>query len=209
MSKENKISIGIAILALVVAVGVAMFGGKTIIEKVGGTLNVSNFDEIAVNDASEKWEKLELTSGSDQAVFTNRESFTQFADFASITTSGTASSSYNLYLVATSTDSIPNSHDYVELSLSQTNHRVLFRNIDFATSTTATTTNSIMATKEGKSLGVVPIPSGHSLILYLQQGDLLRCATGQEAGKCENATSTARGFNVEALFRTHSTSTAR
>ena len=207
MSKENKISIGIAILALVVAVGVAMFGGKTIIRNIaGGTNLTSNFDEIAVNDASEKWERLELTSGVDQAVFTNRESFTQYAYFASITTSGTASSSYDIYLVATTTSSIPDSHDFVALNLSQVNNRVLFRDLSFATSTTATTTNSIMATAEARSLGVVPIPSGQSMILYMQQGDLQRnCGTGV----CESATSTSRGFNVDALFKTYSTSTQR
>lgn len=61
MSKE-KLTLGIATLALIVALGVAIFGGKTIVEKVNNLAGVTSYDEVGSNDVATG--KVRLTSSS-------------------------------------------------------------------------------------------------------------------------------------------------
>ncbi len=167
---------------------------------------VTNYDELAAGDAAMKWEKLELKSGEITDSYTNRTGHTEFIDFAQVTTSGTASSSFDYKLYASSSASVATQHNFTDLVISA---GLNLLSGTLATSSGATTTSSytfgldIMASSDG----VVAILAGKSVLFTLQKGDFDCIDVDIQDGGCENASSTVRGPNLTALFRIHATST--
>ena len=101
----QKLFIGVATLALVVALGVAMYTSGQI-SKLADTLKnlagLTNFDELVLTGASLKFEKIELVAGDDDQAYTNLSDHTEFVKLGQIITSGRASSSFDLALFASS-----------------------------------------------------------------------------------------------------------
>lgn len=141
----------------------------------------------------------ELAEGSDEVVvFNNNErgkTFIATDFFVHSETKKQASSSHNYILTATASTSIPNVQDYTPYIFDATSTFAKYR---VATTTNyATTTSKEDLVRYGRFSGLeafaqnqISVKHLERLIFYRQQGDLLRCATGQEAGKCERATST-------------------
>lgn len=144
--------------------------------------------------AREQIRQLSLAVGQNDAVWTNANAQTVYVNLAQITTTGVASSTLRVTVFATSTSSIPNSmwNTAPAFSASST---ALFR-LSYATSTAATTTNSVMAAVSGKGDGLIAVLPGASLHLYLQTVDSIAC---QVAKQCEFATSTNRGIRTVTL----------
>lgn len=228
MDKKMKIIGGIAVISLVLAI-IALFSGgtNTVIERVteqlgGGT----NFDTIGLDSSNGTiyfdYERGQLTAAEDQDVFTNNSGVTRFYDFAAIEATATGTAAYRLYVVATSTSSIGDTHDFTALAVDRTDQDFL---INWATGTTsaATSTNSLLlasrmtvalvasggggggGTYAAYSDGVVAVPAGHSLIIYQQKIDSAVCADVATL-PCLNATSTL-STSYDYFFRWYATST--
>ncbi len=216
MIDKNKIAIIIATLALVGVFGVAMFGGKTVIKEiVGGTTNydVLEADEVAFKTASTTNIRIEYASstpfvgakrlyiGSGQRMdsYYNDSGYPLNVFVGAFGfNSGTASSSFRVNLFATTTGPATIASLYSFTALTEAingSDTFLSRNFIYATSTTATTTNTLALQKVNSGSGMITIPASGYLHFFVQQGDLLgSCTAGGQAGKCESATSTARGF---------------
>ena len=221
MSKIQKITLGIATLALCIAIGVAIFGGKiTIIERieraVGGVTNYDTLelkDELSFTNASTTNLRLEqatstpyfkgqkLYIGSIQMMDswyndTGQDLHVSIADAGF--NSGTASSSYRISLFATSTgpSTIKRLYDYTTLTEAiNGSNSFLIKNFKYATSTTATTTNNLQMLKDGSGSGMITVASSSYMHLLIQQGDLIgSCSAGTYNGTCESATSSNRGI---------------
>lgn len=141
-------------------------------------------------------EELTIGRGEDQKVWTNKLGRDVFVTYGQFTTDGTASSTYRLYAIATSSTSIPDSHDFTALVATSS---ALIDGVSLATSTSATTTNSVLSAVQNKGQGTIKVPAGWSLISFLQAVDVPACGG---TGACEEATSTNRGFtNLKLFFR--------
>ena len=120
-------------------------------------------------------------------------------------TSGTASSSYRIYIFATTTSAseITRVYDFTAFTEALNGPNTFLIAQTYATSTTATTTNNITNFHSGE-IGnpVIEVASGDFVHTFIQVGDLT-CELGGAVlpGGCENATSTNRGFNP--FFRFH------
>lgn len=205
MTSKEKVIVGAGIILALVLGWIGLGGGTTVINQTSSPdssiRGVTNYDALALGDTVVHLKELNLAAGEDEATWTNNTGATQFIDFQTITTSGTASSSFKISGFATSTATIPNSQDFSALSEGA---RGLIRSITIATSSAATTTNSYMAMLGGSGNGVVAVPQGWTFKLYLQEGDTACKTSG--GGACEAATSTNRGFNVQSIIRMIATS---
>ena len=209
---KEKLSIGLAILALIVALSVAMFGGNG--SKLGGTTNLDivQVDEAAFNNASTtnllpafasttqysylKSQKLYLASGQYMDSFYNDTGVvlhvpTAFVGF----NDGTASSSIKISLFATTTGPSKIKALYTYTTLTDAINGAgtfLVREYPYATSSTATTTDSLLAQNQGNGKNFIDIPIAGYLHFLVQQGDMLiGCSVNKT---CESATSTNRGI---------------
>lgn len=117
---------------------------------------------------------------------------TAYVDYVETSTDGTASSSYKIYAVAT-TSAIRTLYDFV--APTSTEGKMAINNFVIATSSIATTTTAFDKAPAGKTIRV---PDGYQLNFYLVNADS-GCAA--QAGFCEAATSSNRGFNVQ--WRVH------
>lgn len=146
-----------------------------------------------------EWYTNSIPVGSDSVkLFTNDTGKTLFADFGAFeNSSGTASSSYKVNLFATTSTSVPASHWDVAVVATSTG---LLRNITIATSTTATTTNSVQAAALGAGNGGVIIPPNWSVFGFIQPFNAI---AGVVAGQGEFATSSLRGFAPNFTVRIH------
>ncbi len=198
--------LGGLVIGLVAAVVVAVSKPPVpvVVEQLQAVGRATAFTELALTGASFKYERLTIGSGAITASYTNVGKATEFIDLGSVSSSGTASSSYDYYLIASSSASIPASHNFTDLAPRQ-NGRILTGTL--ATSTAATTTNSILGAVLGRSDGVIELKKGESILFALQKGDM-NCPSIPAVNGCETASSTSRGFNnLTALFKTYSTST--
>lgn len=193
-TKNSQIVAAVIILLLGVIVG-KMFAGSRTIERIieNGTslAGVTNFDDLAVGPRIQDYQGGELVAGDNEDAWQNDTGRTVFADLGTITTSGTASSSYRFYMFATSSSAVPAGNYWT--ALTEASSRLgnsLIGGIVAPTSTTATTTNSITAAAISKGTGVITIPSGWYLITYYQAVDTAACG----ATVCEPATSTNNGL---------------
>lgn len=158
MSKIEKITLGIATLALVIALSVAMFGrGKitTIIEKGLNLSGVTNFDiidvdEAVIRDTAEGWISGSIAEGSTYSC----EQLVSPVEGGAARTSAVwiyeadmgipfgavASSSYTMTLFATSSSSVPPGYDFTTTNQESASTTIIARTV-YATGTTATTTS--------------------------------------------------------------------
>lgn len=207
-SKNIVIGIGVAVAMSLFAL-VHSFSGSSVSSIVPGLAGeragLQEFvDGIKAGSVSSKWVSATLPVGTDQAVlYTNRSGKDVFADLGSVSiiTGETASSTFKVAVIATTTTSVGAWQAY---SAVVEGGRALIQNYRVATSSTATSTSSTLAVAQGLGNGNVLIPDGSSLIFYMQQGYGNVC-TGSV---CETATSTNRGFNpkVRVFLQTYGNS---
>lgn len=114
---------------------------------------------------------------------------TAYIDLATITTSGTASSSFKFYIATSTTARISN--DFTAPFGS------LINGFTIATSSPATTTSSIEQKRSG--FAVIPVTVGQCVVTQMQASNGSVCAS--VGGLCESATSTNRGFNIDWYLR--------
>lgn len=155
---------------------------------------------------AENWAVRDIGASADQAVLlTNSTSQDMYVDYAELELKAnadgtrTASSTVNVRLFATSTTEVPNSHDYTAIAADK--YQLVVGT--WATSTTATTTNSVGTTAQGGQ-GSIRLPAGWSLIAYINRATNGVCTTGA----CETATSTNRGYDLRARAHYHFDDTA-
>lgn len=171
---------------------------------VGGErAGVQNFsDGATLGQATERWYAQTLPVRSEEVLlFRNTFGKDVYADYgeANVITGQTASSSYKLYLIATTSSSIGAWADVTTARLLNTHKAALIDGVEIATSTTATTTSSTYALDSGKGNGTVLVPDGSYVFGFLQAVDLMACADAA----CEPATSTNRGFNPQFKVKIH------
>ena len=208
METSNGKFVGVAAVAIaVIALVVSIFGGSTPAptsnENVAGErAGLQEFiDGIKAGDINAKWASAKLGAQQNSVlVYANKSGHDVIADFGSmvIQTGETASSTYTVSLFATTSSSIATTNDFADLAdLS----KALLHSVIVATSSTATTTNSVLASQiSNKGNGVILVPTGSFIFGYIQQYTA-GCMKG--TGACEQATSTARGFNPIFNVRLH------
>ena len=162
---------------------------------VGGErAGVQNFsDGATLGQETERWYAQKLPVGSEEVLmFRNTFGKDVYAYYgeSDVITGETASSSYKVYLFATTSPSIA-AWANVTTAVVTTGKSSLINGVTLATSTTATTTSSTYALDSGKGNGTVLVPDGSYFFGFIQAVDLMACADTA----CEPATSTARGFD--------------
>ena len=201
MSKKTLLGLG----ALVV-VGLLYFGfsnpssAPESRESVSGGGAVLQQQDIYSNGAGFGGDNVLFTrngvvgAGFNSGSWQNRTGRTVYIDLATITTTGTASSSSLVYGYATST--LPSTtYDFTAPTSA---NRMAINAFPIATSSAATTTSSIEKRLAG---GVISVPDGWYFVVLLRQDTTNADIACAAAGLCETATSTNRGFNLEWFFR--------
>lgn len=133
-----------------------------------------------------------IPAGQNQTSYRNTSGRRQYVDLLVMRTTGTASSTVTL-TAGTSTSSTFNSF------LVQSSHKSLL-NVALSTSTTATSTNSVQglgAPTGAPGAGVAKLEDGE----YLNIGFYETYGYPCNGATCESATSSARGYNVDGIFR--------
>lgn len=189
-------AVAIAVLALLVGLvfhhpASNNTGNPAPVQNVGGERGGVQefFSGIRNGDSLVRTFARKMEPGTDQVVIyhnTSGKDVLVTRGSATIITGETASSTFNITIFATTTNSIAAGQGFGTLSEGSRN---LIGPTLIATTTTATTTSST----KGIGSGVVLVPSGSYVFGYLQR-NLTQCGVAV-AGFCENATSTARGFN--------------
>lgn len=159
-----------------------------------GTGDIIVEDEARLGDLQIQGIKLQLASAVRIAYWQNTTGTTVHIPIADGGfTSGTASSSFALSLFATSSaPSVIQAHDYTALVDNFDINGFLIRKV-YATSTTATTTNSIMGLLDRQGNGLVDVANNGYVYLFLQRGDTACGIDPTKLKGCENASSTNRG----------------
>lgn len=212
--KEWGIIAASFLVSLATLILVLVGGNQSVPNNVGKNLT-TNYDEVAMNDGAIKIETLALDAGEISDVYTNTNPASEWVNLAQLSTTGTASSSFKFYLVASTSASIAAAQNFKDVNL-YTGKNLLSGTI--ASSSSATSTSNVKGAVSVVTLndplytsdGLVEIKTGESVLLFLQRGDS-SCpvdATNMKGG-CEAATSTNRGFNISVAFQTMSTSTQR
>ena len=158
-----------------------------------GTGDIIVEDEARLGDLPVQGIRLDLASGVRIATWQNTTGATAYVPFADAGfTGGTASSSFDIALFATSSAaSVIQALDFRELNDNYNINGFLIRTT-YATSSGATTTNSVMAVLDRQGNGIVAVPNNGYIHFFLQDGDA-NCL-GYGTGACETATSTNRGM---------------
>lgn len=158
---------------------------------------------IKLGDVNTNWLPTQtITAGQSQVAYTNRTGrpiIVDYGEIQQIANAGginVASSTFRVTMFATTTTTVPASHDFTAVSASTS---ALVVGV-WATSTTATTTNSVGTVPLGGQ-GTILLPADWTLITYLQRNTTLCGAVA--ATVCEAATSTNRGFDVKVRVRVH------
>lgn len=154
--------------------------------------STNNFSTAVCHDnVCEDWEGGKIAAKSNQAYWKNTTGQTQYVDLIDVSTNGTASSTFNIYAIATSSALVP-LYDFTTPAATSSN---LINNFSFATSSTATTTSNLDKAFAGK---VVQVLDGSQVNIYVRASDGV---CNPQATKCETATSTNRGFDL--FWRLH------
>lgn len=130
--------------------------------------------------------------GANQVViFTNNIGRDVIVDYSevSVTSAQTASSSYTAFVVATSS-TVGAWADYGAIAPTKA---YSIGGVAIATSTTASTTDSVFAIARGSGNGSVLVPAGQKLVGYFRLNTT--ACNPAVVGLCEVSTSTNRGFN--------------
>lgn len=157
--------------------------------------------EVSMGSTTRGSIELDLAAGSDRACWRNATGANirvQYSEMGYL--AGQASSSMRLTLLATTSTSLPASHAYT--AYAQNASSTLIGLTIFATSTVASTTNSVEYAIRNNGVGyMTSVAPNMSVCFARQQGDLVAsCTAGTEAGKCESATSTNGMPGVFATF---------
>jgi|CXWL01.1.fsa_nt_gi hypothetical protein len=210
METSNGKFVGVAAVAIaIVALAFSIFGGAQAPagQNVGGErAGLQEFiDGIKAGDLNMKWASAKLPpQATSVQVYCNRTGQDVLSDFGSavVLTGETASSTTKFSIFATTSTSIATWVDFGTLAEGK---RALIQALGIATSTTASTTNSVYAAVQGKGNGAILIPTGSCVYGVLQQ-DTTACSIAGAANgaACETATSTNRGFNPIFNVRVHS-----
>lgn len=210
METSNGKKVGVAAVAIaIIALASSFFGGAPAPteDNVGGErAGLQEFiDGIKSGQLSEKWISKKLdASQSSVLLYRNTTGHDVIIDIGSaiILTGETASSTSKISIVATTSASIGTWADFGTLTSVANKKFALVEAYGIATSTTATTTNSVLAAVQNKGNGAVLVPNESYVFGFLQQ-DTVGC--GITLGICETATSTSRGFNPVFNIRIRST----
>ena len=195
--------VGVAVVLLIggFLVGRYAFSPSSPSGDVGGErAGIQEFnDGVKAGDMNSKWVAKTLPPGAASvALYTNRTGHDVFADFgaADILTGQTASSTFkaSLFSTTSSSSAVPAWADFGTLAEGK---RALIQAVEYATSSTATSTNSVLSAAQSKGSGSVLVPDGATLFGYIQQTYANLC-TGS---LCETATSSNRGFNPQFRVR--------
>lgn len=148
---------------------------------------------LQIGDVPMNMKKLKLEQNAQTAFYTNTSGRTEFITNPEAYSGGTATSTYKLYVVATSTESFT----AAELNRGTPSGIQLLSGWSLATSTTATTTDAILFAQEGGlAKSVYALPDGHKIAFILENVDIV-------SGVVEAATSTNRGVVPEVRFGVH------
>lgn len=195
---------------------VLQVNGKLTPKRLGGVTNYDSLElaetlyvvgsttlkgEVSMGSTTRGSIEIDLAAGDEQECWQNSTGANIRVQYAEIGyLSGAASSSFDMFLFATTSTSVPAGHAYVALAPIATSS--IIGSTLFATSTVASTTNNLVYALGRNGEGLLnTVAPNMNVCLYLQQGDLVAsCTAGTEAGQCESATSTARGFNPFASF---------
>jgi hypothetical protein len=202
MFKKYIVSV-IAVVALVVGLIALGLHGSQPVQTLGAPTNIvgstftsgigfgSGTTPINVNWAGDK-----IYAKSNQAYWKNTTGMTQYVDYAEFDTDNTASSSYKIYVMAT-TSPLRTLYDFTAPTSS--NGKMMINGFAIATSSTATTTTNLSG--NGSQDTTVQVPDGSYVVYYLTALNGTLCAS--QGGQCESATSTNRGFNAYWRLRYH------
>lgn len=157
---------------------------------LGSVRNVDTYPDgikIGKGPVAVSWQTGTIGSGVNQASFQNKTGRVMCADLAVVRTTGTASSSYRI-TVGTSTSATVS--DFA--ALTGDNRSII--DFSFATSTTATSSNSVHGV--GAVAGVVCVNADEYYNIALRAGTSTTASAGCNGATCESATSTNRGFDI-------------
>lgn len=146
----------------------------------------------ANGNVCEDWAGDKIYAKTNQAYWKNTTGKTQYVDQLDVSTDGVASSTFNIWAVATSS-ALANAYDFTAPLATST---TLINNFSFSTTSVATTTSSLDKAPTGR---VIAVPDGSQVNIYLRSADGPTC--NPQGVKCETATSTNRGFNL--FWRLH------
>lgn len=157
---------------------------------------------IKIGDTAESWATKTIGQGVDEVIVlrndTSRPMYVDYGHLELIANAAgiqSASSTMNVRMFATSTtEALANSLDYTTV----VPDKYLLVTGTWATSTTATTTNSVGTVSAGGQ-GSIMLPAGWALVAYVNRSTNGVCNTGA----CETATSSNRGFDIKARVHYH------
>lgn len=190
--QKGNVLVGVAVVVGLLALGMSVMAYRatpaapTANDNVGTIRNVPDVYSEGVQIGTDilKTVKLTVGAGDDQVSLRNTTGRTWYvSDGETGFTSGTASSTFRMSIVSTTTSPIADGRDY-SAATPLAGNNLLMTGL-FATSTTATTSNSFKAT----GTGLVKVADGDYLICYVNRDTA--CVTN--GGYCEQATSTNRG----------------
>lgn len=212
----NKKIIGLIIVSLCLGVAGLFLPVAKIADKVFGVADLTTITnrfkfshEVDFNGVSELWKTVAIGAGTSTAYYKNTTPGRVTVDFLAMQSTGTASSSYKIYAFATTTTNPPTQHLYTNPTA--TWNRSLLAGILIATSTAATSTNSVKLANytNTNSAGTIDLEVGESLQFFLLNSSgvanvpLPTC----NGDSCEAATSTNRGFNLNFQLHLFATTT--
>lgn len=189
----KTIILGLVVAAAVIGTGVFLTSDRSSENVAGQRAGLQEFiDGIRPGEVTIQTKAVSIPLGSDNFVYTNKSGKVQYVDLLALHTSSVASSTQTL-TAGTSTSATAWNGFSVPQTLKS------FFNITVATSSIATTTNSIQGSgaTTGSGAGVAYLGIGESLIVGVYQTFGNKC-TG---ALCETATSTNRGYTVSGFLR--------
>ena len=208
MTNKN-LTYGLLITFVIAIIGLFTPVGKAVVSSFGNTspsLNASgqvhyqtetfqnglvSVTESQLGNAITNYVGSSLSAGVTYDSWKNTTGVQEFADNAIAGFTGTASSSLRVIIFATTTNPANFVTSQAFTSVVANNATLLGATV-YASSTTATTTNSVMSAIVNQSLGTLPIPNNSYLVFYVQRGDT-NCVNLPTVNGCEAATSTNRG----------------
>jgi hypothetical protein len=209
MSKDNSFMnkglVGLAVIVLGFIGFVAVVDDPNSVSELvddvkdrAGSAIYTNVDQYAngvgIGDEVVVWEKVSLEAGDNNLGWENKTGKTVYVDLATVTTSGTASTTFTIDVATSSTENISDfTSPFSEI----------IDSYQLSTSSVAQTINS-EEDQGTNGMSVVPVADGEFVSLLLSAGEPAQ--TGEpscDGSVCETATSTNRGFNLDLRFRYH------
>lgn len=221
MSKNSKgLFLGVAAVAIAIVAWFAFFSGSPAPTSTGDGGNVAGqraglqefADGITLGNAgngagaSEEWYSGIIDPGTNsKLILHNTSGKDLLVDYGEINVKSgdTASSTSLVSIIATTSASIGTWADFGTLTSAGNAKQALIQAAQIATSSTATTTNSVKAAAYNQGNGAILVPNDSYLFAVLQQDITNANIACAAAGQCETATSSNRGFNPVWRVRVH------